>query len=66
MRALALDREERFPSAASMMDALEQVQIEAAIGGNAPAEPEKEPADPDSEKVEYFYRKSVLPPPMEE
>lgn len=66
MRALALDREERFPSAASMMDALEQVQIEAAIGGNAPAEPEAEPVDPDSEKVEYFYRKSVLPPPMEE
>ncbi len=50
-----------------MMDALEQVQIEAAIGGKrAPAEPEAEPADPDSEKVEYFYRKSVLPPPMEE
>ncbi|WP_437734122.1 serine/threonine-protein kinase [Sorangium sp. So ce1335] len=65
MRALALDREERFSSAASMLDALEQVQIEAAIGGPPPAEP-AEPVDPDSEKVEYFYRKSVLPPPMEE
>ncbi|MGK4009152.1 serine/threonine-protein kinase [Sorangium sp. So ce1036] len=65
MRALALDREERFPSAASMLDALEQVQIEAAIGGNAPPEPPGEPTDPDSEKVEYFVRGSVLPPPME-
>lgn len=67
MRALALDRDERFPSAASMLDALEQVQIEAALGAAAPAEPPAEPpADPDSERVEYFVRKSVLPPPMEE
>ncbi len=65
MRALALDREERFANAASMLDALEQVQIDAALGANAPAQPADVP-DPDSEKVEYFVRKSVLPPPMEE
>lgn len=67
MRALALDRDERFPNAASMLDALEQVQIEIALGASVPAEPPAEPpADPDSERVEYFVRKSVLPPPMEE
>jgi serine/threonine-protein kinase len=50
-----------------MLDALEQVQIDAALGASAPTEPPSEgPADPDSEKVEYFVRKSVLPPPMEE
>jgi eukaryotic-like serine/threonine-protein kinase len=68
MRALSLDREERFPSATSMLDALEQVQIDAALGVAAPSMPEgsADPVDPDSEKVEYFVRRSVLPPPMEE
>ncbi|WP_437676120.1 serine/threonine-protein kinase [Sorangium sp. So ce131] len=66
MRALALDREERYPNAASMLDAVEQAQIEAVLGAGAPPEQPVEPADPDSEKVEYFVRKSVLPPPMEE
>jgi eukaryotic-like serine/threonine-protein kinase len=68
MRALSLDREERFPDATSMRDALEQVQIDAALGVAAPIPPDEvaEPVDPESEKVEYFVRKSVLPPPMEE
>lgn len=67
MRALSLDREERFPDASSMRDALEQVQIDTALGLGTPSMPEEgtDPVDPDSEKVEYFQRKSVLPPPME-
>jgi eukaryotic-like serine/threonine-protein kinase len=66
MRALSLDRDERFPDATSMRDALEQVQIDAALGLATPSLPEEgtDPVDPESEKVEYFVRKSVLPPPM--
>lgn len=68
MRAVALNREERFPDATSMLDALEQVQIEAALAvTNPPPQREGEgPGDPETEKVEYFVRKSILPPPMEE
>jgi serine/threonine-protein kinase len=68
MRALSLDRDERFPSATSMLDALEQVQIDAALNfaDPTPQAESQEPVDPESEKVEYFVRKSVLPPPMGE
>jgi serine/threonine-protein kinase len=68
MRAVALNRDERFPDATSMLDALEQVQIESAVTGMQPRpQGEGESSDNnESEKVEYFVRKSVLPPPMEE
>jgi serine/threonine-protein kinase len=68
MRAVALNRDERFPDATSMLDALEQVQIESVITGMQPRPPaEGETSDNnESEKVEYFVRKSILPPPMPE
>jgi serine/threonine-protein kinase len=51
-----------------MLDALEQVQIEVALGlGESKPPPEGESAgDSETEKVEYFVRKSILPPPMGE
>lgn len=66
MTALALNREDRYADATSMLDALEQVQIEAALELMEPrrqAEPEGT-GDGESEKVEYFVRGSILPPPM--
>ncbi|MCC6555112.1 MAG: serine/threonine protein kinase [Polyangiaceae bacterium] len=69
MRAVALNREERFPDATSMLDALEQVQIETALAMTLRPPPAIEAdtgGDGESEKVEYFVRKSILPPPMEE
>lgn len=68
MTALALNREDRYADATAMLDALEQVQIEAALElmeprRQAEAEPETT-GDGESEKVEYFVRKSILPPPM--
>jgi serine/threonine-protein kinase len=70
MTAVALNREERFPDATAMLDALEQVQIDAALGlVEAPPRPPPEPegtGDSETERVEYFVRKSILPPPMGE
>lgn len=70
MTAISLKREDRYPDATAMMDALEQVQIEAALGlGGPPSRPALEPEGPgetDSERIEYFVRKSVLPPPMDD
>jgi serine/threonine-protein kinase len=69
MRAVAMNRDERFPDATSMLDALEQVQIEAALAVTNPP-PAMEKGDgstgTETEKVEYFVRKSILPPPMED
>lgn len=68
MRAVALKREERFPDAVSMLDALEQVQIDTSLGlgfSEPPVPPDNDSGgDTESEKVEYFVRKSILPPPM--
>jgi len=67
MTALSPDRNDRYADATAMLGALEQVQIETALGLVEPprAESEEEEAvETESERVEYFVRKSILPPPM--
>ncbi|AKT37051.1 serine/threonine-protein kinase [Chondromyces crocatus] len=67
MTAVALNREDRFADASAMLDALEQVQMEFVLGlSGAPARPAEDAEDGvvETERVEYFVRRSILPPPM--